>query len=228
MECKIYWLEDSRTGEMRYVGQTTKDLKHRLNDHCKNRSAAKSHNARWIRQLKKCGLYPKIHLLQTLPDRTSLDEAEIYWIAHFRSLGCNLTNIQHGGRSNHNEFSVASRQKISIIHKGKKLSDEHKQKLSIAHIGKPGPNKGKKLTDEHKQKLSIAQIGKFGPNKGKKFTDEHKQKLSIAKKGKPGHNKGKKIGPCSDETKQKMSIAMTGKKLVDGHWKKLSSDCVID
>jgi hypothetical protein len=52
--------------------------------------------------------------------------------------------------------------------KGKKLPDEVKAKMSVAH-------KGRKFSDEHKKALSDA-------HKGKKFTDEHKKNLSIAQK----------------------------------------------
>jgi hypothetical protein len=53
--------------------------------------------------------------------------------------------------------------------KGKKLSDEHKQKLSIA-------KKGKKLSDEHKKNIGIAGIGR-------KPSNETKEKIAISKMG---------------------------------------------
>lgn len=52
--------------------------------------------------------------------------------------------------------------------KGKKLSEDVKAKMSVAH-------KGRKFSDEHKKALSDA-------HKGKKFTDEHKKNLSIAQR----------------------------------------------
>ena len=54
--------------------------------------------------------------------------------------------------------------------KGLKLSDEYKEKLSIA-------KKGKKMTQETKDKMSKAKTGVI-------FSDERKKNISEAKKGK--------------------------------------------
>ena len=71
--------------------------------------------------------------------------------------------------------------------KGKRLSEEHKKKLSEA-------NKGKRLSEEHKKKIGEANKGKqlseetrnkmSEAAKGKKFSDEHRRKLSESQKGK--------------------------------------------
>ncbi len=47
---------------------------------------------------------------------------------------------------------------------GYKLSEETKNKMSVAHKGKPSPNKGKIFSEEWKQKLSESSKGR---NKGK-------------------------------------------------------------
>lgn len=92
----------------------------------------------------------------------------------------------------------------------KKISTEYskasKKQMSESAKGRTTWNKGKKLTAEHKAKLSKAK--KLNPPKsmlGKKFTEEHKLKLSIARKKrvtKPetiakmsASNKGKKRSP---------------------------------
>jgi len=58
---------------------------------------------------------------------------------------------------------------------GKPLSEEHKAKLRLAHLGKVSPRKGKHLTDEQKAKLRAA-------NLGKKHTEEERKKISEANK----------------------------------------------
>ncbi len=73
--------------------------------------------------------------------------------------------------------------------RGRKLSEEHKAKISKAH-------KGKKLSEETRAKISKV-------HKGKKLSEETRAKLSEA-------NKGKKL---SEETRAKMSEAHKGKKL---------------
>lgn len=50
-------------------------------------------------------------------------------------------------------------------------TDEHKKKISDAHIGK-------KKTPEHLEKIRLSKLGK----KIKPFTDEHKKKISDARK----------------------------------------------
>ena len=71
---------------------------------------------------------------------------------------------------------------------GKKLSKEHKEKISKAF-------RGRKLTEKHRRKISEAL-------KGKKHTEEHRRKNSEAQKGKK----------LSEETKKKIGNFWRGKK----------------
>jgi group I intron endonuclease len=66
---------------------------------------------------------------------------------------------------------------ISKALKGVAKTEQHKAATSKSLTGK-------KLTDEHRKKLSLAKIGKTSWSKGKKFTEEHKQNLRLAKKNK--------------------------------------------
>ena len=77
--------------------------------------------------------------------------------------------------------------------KGKKLSEELRQKLSESAKkryagGYEAPMKGRKLTKEHIQKMSETKKKLFAsgilvsPNKGKKWSEEAKRKMSIAQK----------------------------------------------
>jgi predicted GIY-YIG superfamily endonuclease len=60
-------------------------------------------------------------------------------------------------------FNEEIREKISESHKGKVHSEETKQKMSNAHLGKPGPNLGKHFSEETKQRLSVAISGENHP-----------------------------------------------------------------
>jgi hypothetical protein len=91
------------------------------------------------------------------------------------------------------------KRKIGLVHKGKKVSNETKLKMSLAKKGKPGTTKGKLLSPEHKQKMSLAK-------KGKHHTLETKLKMSLSHKGKL------KGIPKSEEHKLKMSLAQKGEK----------------
>ena len=94
--------------------------------------------------------------------------------------------------------------------KGKKLTEEHKKKISEANTGFKVSEKtkeklrkinlGKKASEETKQKMSkIAKEKGFGkwskgkpsPHKGKKHSEGTKRKISEAKKGQIPWNKGK-------------------------------------
>lgn len=84
------------------------------------------------------------------------------------------------------------RKKISLKNKGRKFSEEFKQKISKTRkrLFKEGklisPNLGKKLVKKHKERIAetrkkLYRDGKIIPYwKGKKFTKEHKEKLKQA------------------------------------------------
>lgn len=86
---------------------------------------------------------------------------------------------------------------------GINLSLETKRKMSEAKKGKPSPSKGKKLSEEHKTKISKAIKGKkrseetktkmSKAHKGKTFSEETKTKMSEAKKGEDNPNTKKVI-----------------------------------
>lgn len=82
------------------------------------------------------------------------------------------------------KMSEETRNKMSESRKGKHPSEETKKKLSES-------NKGKPRSAETRKKLSEAHKGKPSPNKGKKFSEEHKKKIAEAKKGKHWYNNGK-------------------------------------
>ena len=86
---------------------------------------------------------------------------------------------------------------ISLHHKGKSFTDEHKRKLSASmkdkNKGRTSPFKGKSRSDKIRLKISESM-------KGKEFTAEHKRKLSEA-------HKGKRRAPFSEETRRKLSEA---------------------
>lgn len=91
----------------------------------------------------------------------------------------------------------------------RKLTDEQKLKISLAHRGKKGhsispetreklriANTGRVVTDETRKKISDSQ-------KGRKLADDHVAKLRIAAKNKP---------PVSEATRKKLSEAGKGRK----------------
>lgn len=53
-----------------------------------------------------------------------------------------------------------SRKKLSEARKGMKFSEEHRKNLSLAHKGQISANKGKKMSDEQKEKIRQAKLSK--------------------------------------------------------------------
>jgi hypothetical protein len=83
------------------------------------------------------------------------------------------------------------RKKIGDAQRGRNFTEEHKRKLSVAHVGKipwnkgtkgvmKGWNKGIPVSPETRLRLSIARIGKTPWNKGKSYSPELREKLSLA------------------------------------------------
>lgn len=89
------------------------------------------------------------------------------------------------------KMSLEQRQKLSLACKGRKLSEEAKRKISKA-------TKGRKLTEEHKRKIAEA-------NKGTPKTMTEKRRQSDIEKGLRARGKPKQ--KHSEETRKKISKA---------------------
>ena len=90
-------------------------------------------------------------------------------------------NIALGGRV-HN-VSEETRMKLSASHKGKKLSQAQRAKMSESRRGEKHPMYGKHHTEESRRKMSEAHKGRSPWCAGLKLTDEHKAKLSMVRMG---------------------------------------------
>ena len=104
--------------------------------------------------------------------------------------------------------------------KGRRHSEETKNKLRTANIGEKNPMYGKHISEEHKKKLSEVNKGnayaKGRPawNKDKKMSEEFCRKNSESHKGiQAGENHPMYGKKHSDAAKKKMSEAKKGK-----HW----------
>ncbi len=101
------------------------------------------------------------------------------------------------------QYEIA-RRLFSAINKGKKHSEETRNKMALAHS-----KRDRRMTEEVKRKMALAKIG----NKawlGRKHTEETKRKLSLL-------NMGKSVGrKHTEETKRKMSLKHKGRKYTLG------------
>jgi hypothetical protein len=124
----IYVLKDPESNEVRYIGKTKRTLKYRLQRHLTDTD--KNHKVNWIQSLKNKNLIPLIESIEVVTDSTWA-EREVFWIEHYNSLGCNLTNSHAGGISGHNP-TAETRAKISAAKKGTMISHETRIKMSTA------------------------------------------------------------------------------------------------
>lgn len=107
------------------------------------------------------------------------EQKEMELIAKYKSNDSKYGyNIENGGHINC--VSDETKKKISEKTKEAMQRPEVKRKMSIAQRNRISPLKGRKLSDEHKQKLSLAHKGK-----GHKLKQETKEKLRHNKKCKP-------------------------------------------
>ena len=195
-----------------YIGQTIRSIEERFKAHQKESSRCMAiYNA-----IKKYGWenFEKDYYECPYEDLNFDEELLIREMGTLAPKGYNLKEGGDNGR-----LSEEIKQKISEAHIGKTLSYETKRKMSEAHIGKT-------LSDETKRKIGEAQQGdknhRYGKTPsgetkqklresqiGKTHSEETKQKMSEKHRGEKNHNYGK---TASDETKQKMSEARKGEK----------------
>lgn len=168
-----------------YVGITTRALHLRINEHRYDSDNDKAHSPTYFHNaLAKYGLDQfQFDVLEEI-EYTTLEEMrevlytlEKKYISQYRSndkrFGYNLTLGGDGITGYH--MSLEQRQKISAIHKGKHLSEEHKARIRAFMSSDKNPNIGRKLSEETKAKLSALFMGRYAgarnPMYGKKRPD---------------------------------------------------------
>lgn len=97
------------------------------------------------------------------------------------------------------KMTEEQKKRVGLGHKGIRVTENTKRKLSLKLKGKKKPPR----TKEHAQKIGDA-------NRGRKASEESRKKMSLFQKGKIPWNLGKKTGPRSNEIKKKISISNTG------------------
>lgn len=180
--CIVYYLANSNEPiNIRYIGYTSKTLKHRLWHHLNTSKRLITHRDKWVNKSINDG-----HTILIIPIETNLsaEEAikkEVYYIKKYRNEGYNLTNATDGGEGVVNP-SLESRQKISEKNKGRQtrlgavLSEETKEKIRQKRLGsKSSPETKKKISEAGKnRKHSEKTLNKMSEiqktiQKGKKF-----------------------------------------------------------
>ena len=91
----IYALVDPRNNAIRYVGRAH-EPQIRLREHIRSEREANPAKYRWLRELEKQGLLPRVEVLEGVyGSLEDADARERVWIRHFINAGAELTNIQY-------------------------------------------------------------------------------------------------------------------------------------
>lgn len=131
--------------------------------------------------------------------------------------GFDTSGTTHIGYNKGMKWTEEQRKRISEVRMGHPTSEETKRKISEAQKGKKLPEErrlkliGRIVSEESRQKMRLAKLGKQVWSTGKKFTEEHRKKLSEAKLGKPVWNKGRS---WTEEEKQKLSESAKNRKVI--------------
>lgn len=164
-----------------YIGFTSGSIENRFNGHI---SKSLNHDSKYLLHNAIRKYTPNNFIIESIccsrdKDYT-LNFLESYFIKEYKSnnkkYGYNMTKGGEGtiGYKHKDE----SKEKMSLFHTGKQLSDYHKQQIKI------GKKKSKYIiADEIKEKIRNTMIGQ-------KYSDERKEKISLSLKGKTPWNKG--------------------------------------
>jgi len=184
----VYVIINNITGR-KYVGQTSKDLNIRWEEHTRIRSrpfCSYLYNA-------ICKYGSENFIIQPLVIIGTKWEANLYEQGLIKAFGTkapNGYNLTEGGDGGTGYvFTDEQRRKVSEGQKGHKISEKTREKLLERNKGNTF-SLGSKMSEEHRLKL-------ININTGSKMTGEARHKMSEAHKGKKH----------TEETKRKMSEA---------------------
>ena len=125
-ETFIYKISDEK-GNVRYIGKSN-NPRRRLYQHINEKS--NKHKYNWLQSIIKKGENPIVEIIEKV-DVENWKEREIFWIEKFKKDGYDLLNLTTGGDgADGMVHSEESKQKMSQSKRGRKLSDDHKQKIS--------------------------------------------------------------------------------------------------
>lgn len=163
MSC-VYSLSDPRSGEIRYVGGTTRPPEVRLLAHINDSKRGNAWKDHWVMSLLQDGVIPKMSILEAVDG--PFYAAERSWIHFLRQVGFNLTNLTDGGEGTVGRITrEETRLKQSAARKSRVTTQETTVKMSLAR-------KGLVFSEERKAKMRFPK------------SNEHKTKIGLGNKGK--------------------------------------------
>lgn len=156
-----------------YIGQTTKSLQERWYRHCYEALSKKS-KTKLGRAIRKYGEHS--FSLEIVESTSNLNKREKFWIDYYGSNTSKGYNIKVGGeggphaKSTKNKITRANRNRVwtdemrNNMSKAMKkwhkkrgfvpISNQHKQKITLANIGRPMSLKTKEIFEARNKKIS--------------------------------------------------------------------------
>lgn len=122
---QLYGLYCPDTDLLKYIGITKNGLQNRLNSHLSK--PTNEFISSWFNDLKLENKKPIIRQIKECQSYDELLKEEIYEISKYRKLNYELYNISDGGDINPmlgKTHSEEARKKISLTHKGRKMTEE--------------------------------------------------------------------------------------------------------
>lgn len=233
----IYGLIDPITNQLKYIGLTTRGF-NRIREHSMPsvlRQTRNLHKKVWLSSLLEIKVQPEVIIIESFDNdlnflslnyeiqKQILGRTEEFWIAYFKSIGCNLVNATLGGETPKGfKWSDEDKRRMSIQRKGRKLTEQHKINISLGHKNNKKPRKYRgPLSDKQKHKMSIALKG----HKAYTWTQEQRKAQSLRKIGKKQSiehiqkradaNRGNKQTPRSEATRLKAALKRGIKSIID-------------
>lgn len=220
--CGVYKIINNVNHKI-YIGQSV-NIKARWKDHINSLNRGDSRCTLLQRAWNKYGQQNfSFEILELCPENI-LDDVETKYIEFYDSCN-NGYNIESGGNQN-KHLSDETRQLLRQAHLGKTASYETRKKMSESRMGDKNPMYGRNHTDETKKKISENNKGKTGhvisdeqreicrqANLGKTVSEDTRRKISEANKGNIPHNKNMRPVYCIELHRSFMNPSTAGKEL---------------
>jgi len=177
----IYGLVDPRDERIRYIGKANNPARRRVYHLTPRNLSYRTPKNSWLKHLLGLGLEPSLLILQCVPVLL-WEEAERSWIARLRP---QLVNATDGGDGAPNlppesleRMAAAGRGRVPW-NKGKKQTPEQCANNARSMLGRPGYWVGKRLSADHRAKLSAAKKGCIGPRTGIPQSEDTRNRLLL-------------------------------------------------
>lgn len=164
----------------KYVGQTTFSAEHRMKEHIRLGNSLSRKYPLYV-DMNKYGVENfELSVLETDVSSDDLWELEQYYIAKYDTVSSGYNMTRGGGGIvgyHHTDETKQHLHELVPINYDKMYTEERNKKISKAL-------KGRKLSEEHKNKLSAKaseRVGSKNPFFGKVHSDATKRKISLTK-----------------------------------------------